>query len=173
MTTKIIHQFPLISSVRLSLRPLSEDDVSFVYQLLNSDGWKQFIGDRKINNLDDATQYIAKIHAYENVNYWTVVRNDTNEKTGIVTLINRTEYEWPDLGFAFLPDEIGKGYAYEASIALLEILKNIQYSPCLIAIIVHNNTKSINLLKRLGFQYEREQIEDNGETLHIYQLGIC
>jgi len=39
---------------RLMIRKFQSGDAAFVYSLLNSPGWLQFIGDRNVRTLDDA-----------------------------------------------------------------------------------------------------------------------
>ena len=72
-----------------------------------------------------------------------------------------------DVGFAFLPEFNGYGYAYEAAEKVLSIVaKDPRYSSVLATIIPHN-TNSVRLLTKLGLHFEKE-IETGGEKLHVY-----
>ncbi|MGB4928916.1 MAG: hypothetical protein WBP43_03005, partial [Chitinophagales bacterium] len=51
---------PIITQ-RLTLQLIQPEDNLFVLEILNSPGWIQFIGDRKVRNSDDASAYINKI----------------------------------------------------------------------------------------------------------------
>ena len=44
----------------LLLRPTSTEDAEFIFELLNSPKWLQFIGDRKVKNIKDAKNYIRR-----------------------------------------------------------------------------------------------------------------
>ena len=46
---------------RLSLIPLNVDDASFIFQLVNTKGWIQFIGDRNILNVGLSKMYIQQL----------------------------------------------------------------------------------------------------------------
>ena len=43
---------------RLLLRSLTLADAPFIFELVNTAGWIQFIGDRNVHNHEDAERYI-------------------------------------------------------------------------------------------------------------------
>jgi [ribosomal protein S5]-alanine N-acetyltransferase len=51
----------IIETNRLVLKSLKLDDFSFIKNLVNTEGWIKFIGDRNIKTNDDAENYIKKI----------------------------------------------------------------------------------------------------------------
>ena len=118
----------LIHTDRLSIGPLLSTDTMFISELVNSKGWLQFIGDRKVHSPEDAAAYIEKINDNPHVTYWVARLKDTGTAAGVVTLIKREYLEHHDIGFAFLPVFAGKGYAYEAAKAVLyKIINTIIY----------------------------------------------
>jgi ribosomal-protein-alanine N-acetyltransferase len=157
-----------IATEHLLLEQLSVDDKAFILELVNTQGWIEFIGDKKIHSLDDATAYIQKINATENI-YWTVKLKATRSSIGLVTFIKRDYLTHHDLGFAFLPNFNAKGYAYEATKAVLTYLLENRAFETILAISLPYNTRSIRLLQKLGFKYEKEVQNDN-DTLHLYKL---
>lgn len=58
-------------SKRLILRPLNLNDANFIFELVNSDGWLRFIGDRNVKSQKDAENYILNILDREDT-YYTV-----------------------------------------------------------------------------------------------------
>ena len=72
-----------------------------------------------------------------------------------------------ELGFAFLPEFEGKGFGYEASTAVIDAAKNEFHLKKLTAIILPINAKSIKLINKLGFTYEKrvKPFEDGQELL--------
>ncbi len=46
---------------RLTLRKLGKEDCSFILELVNSDGWLEFIGDRNVRSENDSLKYIESI----------------------------------------------------------------------------------------------------------------
>ena len=48
----------LLYTSRLLLRELNENDAPFILELLNTEGWLRYIGDRHIHTIADAVKYI-------------------------------------------------------------------------------------------------------------------
>ena len=109
----------VLTTPRLSITPLATEDAGFILELVNTEGWIKFIGDRNIHSEVDADTYIQKILANENITYWKVRLKDSEVKIGLVTLIKRDYLEHKDIGFAFLPHFSKSGYAFEATRAVL------------------------------------------------------
>jgi [ribosomal protein S5]-alanine N-acetyltransferase len=152
---------------RLSIAPLAPADDEFIFQLLNTEGWKRFIGDRHIYSVADAATYINRILANSNVSYWVVALKHTKERIGIVTFIKRHYLEHHDIGFAFLPAYGKCGFAYEATSAVLKQIM-LEYCPAhVLATTVPGNSSSIKLLQKLGLAFMKE-IEVDKEILHLY-----
>jgi len=156
-----------IITERLSLNLLTIDDFDFVKRLVNTEGWIAFIGDRYVHTNDDAIAYVTKILNTENLFYWVVRTRDNNTPVGIISFMKRNYLESFDIGFAFLPEYNGNGYAYEAAKEVLSMVsKTPGYYP-VVATTVPQNAKSIKLLTKLGLHFEKE-IEVEDEMLHVY-----
>jgi RimJ/RimL family protein N-acetyltransferase len=88
----------------------------------------------------------------------------------VLSFIQRDYLDFPDFGFALLPNYQQKGFALEAaSIYLSSLFQTNQYSK-IIAICMKENQSSINLLKKLGFKYDHSDIY-NGKKLQVYDLN--
>lgn len=154
---------------RLFLRTLSAADARFIFELLNTEGWIKFIGDRNIKNLEDAGQYIQKIISNPDVEYRVAVLVDEQTAIGVISFIKRTYLDHHDIGFAFLPAYAGKGYAFEAASAVLADMLQLEEHHTILATTLADNHSSIQLLKKLGFIFSRQII--NGEdTLQLYMI---
>lgn len=158
--------FPL-TTARLLIQPLTPADNHFIFELVNTDGWLKFIGNRNVASAEEATAYIQKILAMQHVVYWVVKLKDTEEATGIVTYIQRDYLPYPDIGFAFLPRYCKQGYAYEATNAVLHQLTSEQQLTHILATTLSQNAASIKLLEKLGLNFEKE-MEVEHQKLHIY-----
>ena len=74
-----------LETERLLIRPIRLDDAGFILKLVNSQGWLQFIGDRKIKTDADAAAYIQKILDHPHYYYSVYQLNNTNKPIGLVT----------------------------------------------------------------------------------------
>lgn len=168
---------PLITTDRLIIRKFNLDDADFIYRLLNSEAWINYIGNRNIRNLEDAKNYIANspLYFYQKFGFgpYLVALNDTQESIGMCSLIKRDTLNDVDLGFAFLNPFIGKGYAHEASKAIIEFSRNTLALKKLVAITLPDNTASIKLLEKLGFLYQNTmQFPNETEELMLFSLTL-
>ena len=155
---------------RLSLSQLNLTDSKFISELVNTPEWIKFIGDRNINNDEDARAYIQRLIDNPNINYWVVRKSDEQIPIGIVTFIKRDYLEHHDIGFAFLTKHTKQGYAFEATSAVLNDLKNDAAHSQILATTIKENINSIQLLEKLGFRFDREiKVED--EMLLVYSIS--
>ncbi len=157
---------------RLTLTPLTENNARFILELVNSPGWLQFIGDRKVAILADAKEYIQKMNADPMITYWVVNANAGEVAVGVITVIKRDYLEFPDLGFAFLPGHQKSGYAFEASSAILNYLTKTLSHKSVLAITLPTNLTSIRLLEKLGFQFQKE-LAIKEENLLLYRVEFA
>ena len=154
---------------RLLIRPIEIGDASFMLQLLNTEGWIKFIGDRKVHSIEEAAVYIQKFVTNPNFHYHTIYLKSNDIPIGVLSFLKRDEYEFPDLGFALLPDFERSGFAYEAASAYLNHFKSSSEIKQIIGITKENNVKSIQLLKKLGFSFNSESQK---EALTIFMLNL-
>jgi RimJ/RimL family protein N-acetyltransferase len=157
----------IIITDRLILEKIKPDDHDFLISLLNSKGWMENIGDRNIHSVNDAVLYINKILETENFFYWVVRIKEENIPVGIVSFMKRNYLGHFDIGFAFLPFHHNKGYAYEASNAVLAMVSKLPEHRKVLATTRPSNTDSIRLLSKLGFKFEKK-MELESKKLHVY-----
>lgn len=164
----------IIETDRLFLRKLEIEDFRIVITLLNSPGWLKYIGDRGVKNEAQAIGYLengpVKSYTAHGFGLYKVEEKISGLPIGFCGLLKRDTLKHPDLGFAFLPEFMGRGYAYEAARACLEFAKVNLEIPILQAITMPDNTPSIRLLKKLGFHYQRPFQNLEGEELALFEL---
>ena len=158
-----------IETERLTIRPINLKDAEFIIDLVNSDGWLKFIGDRNISDKNDAEKYIQKILDNAHFYYNVFELKEPQKAIGIVTFLERENETFPDIGFALIPDFGNNGYTFEATKAYLEEIKKINKYDNIIAITIPENQKSINLLEKLGLRYGGDYKKGN-ETLSYFGL---
>jgi len=158
-------------SNRLTIRHLNTGDAAFILELVNQPAWLEHIGDKNVHSLEDAIGYIQNgpVSMYTEYGFglFLVENNTSNKAIGICGLIKRETLPLPDIGFAFLPDYWGKGYALEAARVIMEEAFNRLRIGQILAITSINNFPSIKLLGKLGFEFQ-EKMQDNDKDLNVY-----
>jgi len=154
---------------RLSLDIIRPEDSDFIFELVNTQGWLHFIGDRNVDSIHAATAYIEKILKTENLTYWVVRLTESKTPIGIVTFLKKNYLDHFDIGFAFLPQFTGQGYALEATTAILHKLKQDPNHQTVLATTVPSNVNSIKLLTKMGFKFDKEISVEN-KALLIYSI---
>ncbi len=148
-----------IETPRLILRKLGVADAAFILDLLNQESFLRFIGDRGVRSIADAREYIAKgpMASYERFGFglYLVSLREAGSPVGICGLVKRPGLDDADLGFALLPQHCSRGYAREAAVAVLEHGHRAFGLKRIVAITAPGNFKSIAVLERLGFLFER------------------
>jgi RimJ/RimL family protein N-acetyltransferase len=148
----------VLETERLVLRHLHEGDAAFILRLLNEPSWIRFIGDRGVRTLEGARAYIARGPAasYERHGFGLdlVELKDGGAPAGICGLIKRDGLADVDIGFAFLPEFWGRGYALEAAAAVMEHAEHVLGLRRVVAITSKDNDSSIRLLEKLGMSFE-------------------
>ena len=90
---------------------------------------------------------------------------------GMCGLVKRDELEYPDLGYAFLPEFWGKGFATEAGESILMDAVHTHQLKVVMAVTVPDNAPSSQVLIRLGFTLTG-QIELYGLQNSLYEYRV-
>lgn len=143
---------------RLRLRRLEEADAPFILRLVNEPSWLRFIGDRGVHSLEDARHYIVggpqRLYAAYGFGLFMVERREDGVPLGLCGLIKRDTLPDVDIGFAFLPEHWGRGYAREAAAATLRYARDTHGLSRVVAITSLDNTASGRVLETIGMRYE-------------------
>lgn len=149
----------ILQTSRLQLRELALSDAPFILGLLNSPGWLRYIGDKKVKTEEQAQQYLQegplKSYLQNGFGLYLVVRTKDQCPIGMCGILKRDGLDKPDLGFAFMPDYQGKGYAYEAAAATMQWAAERLKLASVYAITLPENNHSIRLLNKIGMRYIR------------------
>jgi ribosomal-protein-alanine N-acetyltransferase len=162
---------------RLLLRPTALEDADFILRLMNSPKWMQNIGDRNVRTMEDAQKYIKnKMHpqlkklGFSN---YTVIRKSDGKKIGSCGLYDREGLDGVDIGFAFLPEFEGLGYAYESAKKVMETGIEQFGITKISAITLEDNLPSRKLIEKLGLTFSKMfRLPDDPEELMLYELKI-
>jgi RimJ/RimL family protein N-acetyltransferase len=166
----------ILETDRLILREFNTSDASFILTLLNEPSFLQYIGDKKVRNLEDASQYILNgpVAMYERHGFalYQVELKDTHTPIGMCGLLKREELPQPDIGFAFLPDFWNRGFAFEAANAVLNDARERLKLNRILAVVNPDNDASIKLLEKLGLKFERNlKLAADRDEVKLFATG--
>jgi RimJ/RimL family protein N-acetyltransferase len=149
----------ILETERLKLREFTLADKLFIIELVNSPGWVKFIGDRNIKTEEQAEAYLENgpMNSYNKYGFGLslVEIKDSMQPIGMCGLLKRADLDHPDIGFAFLPEFTGKGYAYEMAAATLSHAKKVLNHELILAITLPENKNSIKLLEKIGMTFSK------------------
>jgi len=164
-------------TARLRLRMITTEDAEFIQRLYSSEDFLRYIADKEITNTVKAEEYIEnnilKMHQEKGVCLLMVEVKATSTPIGVCGLIKRDSLESHDVGYGFAPEFYGQGYAKEAGEAIIEQAKQNADIDHLVAITTSDNIRSIALLTKLGFAFERvEDVISESVNLNLYSLSL-
>lgn len=162
---------------RLLIKLVDIDDAEFLLQLLNTEKWLKNIGDRNVHSLGDAQKYVREknLPQIERLGFGNavVILKSNSEKIGTVGLYDREGIDGVDIGFAFLEEHEGKGYAYESAKKIMDVGINEFGIKKVSAITLPENFSSIKLIEKLGLKFkEVVRIPNDTEDLNLYELNL-
>lgn len=163
----------ILETERLLLRQFIITDTKFIVDLVNSPGWLEFIGDRNIKTEESAKEYLEngplKSYGINGFGLYLVEMKTGRIPIGMCGIIKRDYLEHPDIGFAFLPEFTGKGFAYEIADATMDFARKTLKLTDILAITISGNKRSIKLLEKIGLKFSKTINDPNSnEQLLLY-----
>ncbi len=140
---------------RLVIRRFALEDGDFILRLLNEPSFIENIADKGVRTRDQAAAYLAEgpLASYRSHGHglFRVELKASGQPIGMCGLLKREQFQDVDLGYAFLPEHCGRGYATEAAAGVLAWGRAALGLRRVIAILDPGNVRSAALLTRLGF----------------------
>jgi ribosomal-protein-alanine N-acetyltransferase len=154
------YQFRELTTEHYCLRQLSTDDVNEIFILRSDKRVLEFLDLQKAETADDALKFINKI-LNENSKldwfYWGITEKENRKLVGTICLWNFSgDRVQADIGFALLPDSQGKGIMQEVIPGVLKYGFNELNLNCIKGETAAKNIKSIKLMEKFGFKYEKD-----------------
>ncbi len=168
---------PLLVTQRLMLRHFIENDLEALFKLLRDEGVNTFLPWYPVKNMEEAETFLkerfldeyAKGHSFR----YAICLKENNQAIGYVWLSNDEAH---DFGYALMKEHWHKGFALEASQAVLEEIKNAGYTFITSTHDIHN-PNSGKVMKKLGMDYKYSYVEqwqpkNIPVTFRMYQLNF-
>jgi RimJ/RimL family protein N-acetyltransferase len=166
----------ILETSRLRVRTATPDDHAFFYALVNDPDFIEHIGDKGIRTQDEARAALLSgpiaMQEERGHSLYVVELKGHPSPIGMCGLIKRDTLDGVDIGYAYLPEWRGYGYAYEAAQAVLAHAPTLGLKR-LLAIVSPDNVASNGLLRKLGMRFERFVHlvpEDAGSKLYSIEL---
>ena len=170
---------PIITTPRLVLRWISEDDIDNLYEIFSNSEVMRYWSTVPLPNQAAAAELqreIAEGNESEKMFKWGLALRDSNIVIGTTTLFNlNLDNGRAELGYAMGRAYWGKGYMNEALKAFVSHAFEVMGLRRLEADVDPRNVASIRTLERLGFQREgflRERWHVNGEIQDAIFYGL-
>lgn len=170
---------PVITSSRVVLRWISEDDIDGLYEVFGDPKVMRYWSSPPLANREAAAalqREIASGNENNSMFKWGLALRESNSVIGTTTLFNlNLDNGRAELGYAMGSAYWGKGYMHEALQALLSHTFEVMNLRRLEADVDPRNAGSIRTLERLGFQREgllRERWDVNGEIQDAFFYGL-
>jgi ribosomal-protein-alanine N-acetyltransferase len=158
---------PELETSRLTLRRLTLDDADFIVRLLNDAAFLKHIGDRGVRTAADVPQYLEfgpfAMYGRHGFGLWHVARKLDGAPIGMCGLLKRDSLPDVDIGYAYLPEFRGQGYALEAAQASLRHAAGKYGLRRVIAVVSPGNSASIALLEKIGMRFQGMHFMQPGE----------
>jgi len=176
------------------IRDITESDAEFILELLNTPKFKKYIGDRGVRTVDDARDfietryrksytehgyglYLVQIYIPQSRSLHLSMKEIAevlieNKPIGMCGFVKRDYFEFPDIGFAFLPEYEGQGYGFESAKAVLDHGRDELGFTKVLAITSRDNEVSGRLLEKLGFRFDRLYQNPEGEELKLFEKSL-
>lgn len=166
----------VLQTERLRLRHMTEQDAAFMLGLLNDPAWHRFIGDRGVRTIEGARAYILAgpmdMVARLGFGFYIVERREDGQPIGACGLAKRDYLDDVDIGYAFLPEYGGQGYAIEAARGVLAHARELDLKR-LVATVRPDNSASIRVLEKLGLRFERTiQAPDPAREVQLFAMDL-
>ncbi len=149
----------IFETERLYISRFKLNDAPFILELVNDPSWIRFIGDRGIKTIKDAEAYLKNgpLKSYKEFGFglYLVSLKKDGVPIGMCGLLRRDTLDDADIGFAFMPQFTGNGYAFESAVSVLNDAREILGMKRILAITSPDNTNSIKLLEKLEFTFRK------------------
>lgn len=167
----------VLDTARLRLRTLTLDDAGIYLQVMNTPLFHRWIGDRQIRTEAQAREALAvgplTMQSMRGYSLYLVERKRDDAVIGMCGLIKRETLQDVDLGYAYLPDYAGQGYATEAAAGVLAHARRLGLRR-VVAITSPGNDASDAVLRKVGMRFEKIvklTAEDKGTQLFAIEFG--
>jgi RimJ/RimL family protein N-acetyltransferase len=141
---------------------MNEDDAESIYRLNIHPDIFRFTTDLPFESVEEAREFLKNYDAYSLYGFgrWAVVLKDTNAFIGWCGLKYIPEEKEVDIGYRFLPEYWGQGFAVETGLKCCEFGFAKLGLTRIVARVHKDNFRSIRVSEKMGMVYEKDLMYD-------------
>lgn len=162
----------ILETERLLLREITLNDKEALFQLHTDPAVQKYTGEPLVESIEEMERAIqTRISDYVKYGYgrWATFLKEEMQFIGWAGLAYLPEFDEIDLGYRFSPQYWGKGYATEASRAILTYGFDALKLERIIAIAMKGNGASIRVMEKVGMAFDKyAPYEPGGEDVVWY-----
>ena len=165
--------FPILTTERLTLRPLSIDDQQNIFALRADTEINKYLDREPSKTIEDAINFINKVNdnlKKNNSLYWVITLTKTKTFVGTICLFDfSNETNGCEIGYELMVRFQGKGIMKEATEKVIDYaFQTLQFQK-IVAQTHNENQHSTKLLTRLNFLPSKEVDQENPD-FNIFTL---
>lgn len=160
-----------LETPRLLLRPFTLDDAEAYWPLVSDPQVLRYTGEQPVTTLDGVRQLLKErpLRDYALYGYGRMacIEKTTQRLIGFCGLKHQDWLTGPDIGYRFVPDAWGRGYATESAAALMQHAVPLHRIPRVYGVVQPENLASAHVLRKLGLRFDASVCIE-GEALDRY-----
>lgn len=164
-------------TARLRHRAFTVEDAAALFALNGNPKVMRFTGEPLLTSLEAARQATENYPDFDAVGYgrWACVLKETQTIIGFCGLKYLPDLDAVDVGFRFLPQYWGQGFATEACTASLHFGFTTLKLDEIIGLVLPENVASIRVLEKAGMRFDGEFLYDGMKILRYFKhtLETC
>lgn len=169
MLNKTVLTFPTLTTQRLTLRQLVENDGQAIFLLRSDPIINKYLDRKPSQTLEESLQFIRNIQI-NNLLYWAIIETISGKIVGTVGLFNfSNEGNTCEIGYELLPDYQGQGIMNEALKKVIEFAVDILGIKTIEAFTHKDNQRSAKLLQVLNFE-QTEIMDESHPDVIVFRL---
>jgi RimJ/RimL family protein N-acetyltransferase len=168
----------MMKTERLILRPFTLDDADALLPLISLPDVIRHTGDTPAASSEEARELLRTrslrdyaVHGYGRL---AVIEKASGRLVGFCGFKYVADLGEVDIGYRFLPDCWGKGYATESALALMEHGRRAHGFTRIVGTVHPDNPASGRVLEKLGLRYERLlEPDEQGVRFLLYATDLA
>jgi RimJ/RimL family protein N-acetyltransferase len=147
---------PILETERLYLRPPTTDDLEGIYRLGSNPNVMRFITGKTQSRKEARKDLARRMEtAHLPLGYWIVETRQAKDFVGWLALKQLDKTPEIEIGYRFLEEQWGRGFATEASQEVLAYGFDTLQLERIVAVAMVENKASLRVMEKIGLRFEK------------------